>query len=115
MADALRSERSARKGVLVQVQFGALWKGKPMGDGTRLEPGRGESPWEFNSPLFRHGGSSRSATASGLNPDERKPCRFNSCVLRYASMVKQADAPGSNPGGPEGSCRFKSCCSHRGR
>jgi hypothetical protein len=28
-------------------------KGKPIGDGSRLESGRAAMPWEFNSPSFR--------------------------------------------------------------
>ena len=30
------------------------WKSKPIGDGSRFEPGRVlVAPWEFDSPLFR--------------------------------------------------------------
>ena len=39
----------------VRVRFlpPQLRKGKPIGDGTRLERGRGESPCRFNSCPFR--------------------------------------------------------------
>jgi hypothetical protein len=43
---------------LAQVRFlppqlTTIRKGKPTGDGNRLESGRAAMPWEFNSPSFR--------------------------------------------------------------
>ena len=101
--------------VEVRLLSPAPMEGQPDG---RRDPARTRVSYGLGSstlPPSADGGSSRLATAPGLNPGERKPWEFDSLILRRASMVKLADAPGSNPGGPEGSCRFKSCCSHQGR
>jgi hypothetical protein len=90
------------KGVGVRFTCSSPWKSKQMGDCTRFEPGRASRPWEFDSPLFRHGWASRLVTAPGLNPGEPNGLGGSTPSPSATERWQRGNATGCYPVTPQG-------------
>ena len=83
---------------LTQVRFlppqlTTIRKGKPTGDGSRLESGRAAMPWEFDSPSFRLRALGRAAKAPAFQAGEA-----SSTLAGHSRGSANGRLPGFEPG-----------------